>query len=243
MLPLDAGVFDAASPGGHPVFWVATGRSGGVSAAPFHSLNLADHVGDDPAAVAANRARCAGVASVPVDRLAVMQAVHGARVEVVDAGGNIPAVDALVTRERGLALLALGADCVPLALADPDAGIIGAVHCGWRGLVAGVVDAAVEAMESLGARQIQAVLGPSICGDCYPVPAERIDEVRAAVSPAVARASVRDDHLDVGAGVRAQLLAHAINARVVPGCTAEASHLFSYRRDGRTGRQGMMVWQ
>ena len=76
MLPLDAGVFDAASPGGHPVSWVATGRSGGVSLPPFDSLNLADHVGDDPAAVAANRARCAHLAGT--DELAVMDAVHGA---------------------------------------------------------------------------------------------------------------------------------------------------------------------
>lgn len=241
MLPLDAGVFDAASPGGHPVSWVATGRSGGVSLPPYASLNLADHVGDDPEAVAANRARCARHAGT--DALAVMDAVHGAAVAEVDRGGSVPGVDALVTRTPGVALLALAADCVPIALADPDAGVIGAVHCGWRGLAAGVVPAALAAMRDLGARRISAVLGPSICGSCYEVPASRIDEVRAAVGEAIARTCVAGRHLDVGAGVRAQLERDGVRALTVAGCTAEDARLFSFRRNGVTGRQGMMVWR
>lgn len=241
MLPLDAGVLDAASPGGHPVSWVATGRSGGVSLPPFDSLNLADHVGDDPQAVAGNRARC--LLHAGIGELAVMEAVHGAAVAEVAVGGSVPGVDALVTRTPGVALLALAADCVPLALADPGAGVIGAVHCGWRGLVAGVVPATLAAMRDLGARRITAVLGPSICGSCYEVPAARIDEVRVAVGEATAGACVRGRHLNVAAGVRDQLALDGVSAQIVPGCTAEDARLFSFRRDGVTGRQGMMVWR
>ena len=241
MLPLDAGVIDAASPGGHPVSWVATGRSGGVSLPPFDSLNLADHVGDDEDAVTENRRRCARHARV--DALAVMGAVHGAQVAQVHAGGLVPGVDGLVTREPGLALLALAADCVPIALADPDRGVIGAVHCGWRGLAAGAAPAAVEAMRGLGAERIEAVLGPSICGSCYEVPGARIDEVRAAVGERIAARCVDGRHLDVAAGVRAQLEQLGVGVRVVAGCTAEDAGLFSFRRDRITGRQGMMVWR
>ena len=213
-----------------------------MSHAPFDTLNLADHVGDDPAAVAANRGRC--LAHAQVTGLAVMGAVHGAAVAEVSMGGAVPGVDALVTRAQGLALLALAADCVPMALADPDAGVIAAVHCGWRGLAAGVVPAAVEAMRSLGAHRIRAILGPSICGACYEVPGERIDAVRAAVRAGVAAHCVDGRHLDVAAGVRAQLEGSGVGGvRVVPGCTAEDPGLFSFRRDGVTGRQGMMVWR
>lgn len=243
MLPLDAGVFDAASPGGHPVSWVATGRWGGVSAAPYDSLNLADHVGDLDSAVQANRRRCVEVAALPDHRLVVMQAVHGRAVAVVTAGGQVPGVDALVATRSGLALLALAADCVPIALADPDAGVIAAVHCGWRGLAADVVSAAIDQMRALGAGRISAMLGPSICGDCYEVPEDRIAQVRSAVGVEVADASLRGRHIDVAAGVRAQLRAHGVDAETVPGCTAEDPALFSYRRDGVTGRQGMMIWQ
>lgn len=241
MLPLDAGVIDAASPGGHPVSWVATGRSGGVSLPPFDTLNLAEHVGDDPDAVAANRMRCARHAGV--DQLAVMGAVHGAQVAEVHGGGVVPGVDALVTRDPGIALLALAADCVPIALADPDAGVIAAVHCGWRGLAAGVVPAAIFAMRDLGSLRIRAVLGPSICGPCYEVPPARIDEVRRAVGDGIAGACIDGRHLDVAAGVRAQLAAAGVGVQVVPGCTAQDAALFSFRRDGVTGRQGMMVWR
>ena len=242
MLPLDAGVIDAASPGGHPVSWVATGRSGGVSRAPFASLNLADHVGDEPESVAENRRLLLDHAGA--GGLAVMAAVHGAAVAEVRAGGVVADVDALVTRAPGLALLALAADCVPIALADPDAGVIGAVHCGWRGLVAGVVPAALTAMRDLGATRVAAILGPSICAACYPVPGERVAEVRA--TPGGASAAAGDGRLDVAAGVRAQLVEAGVVVsaiRTVPGCTAEDPRLFSFRRDRITGRQGMMVWR
>lgn len=222
--------------------------------APFDSLNIADHVGDDPAAVAQNRAHMAGLVGLDGDGVAIMRAAHGADVAVVDGPGMAEGVDALVTIRPGLGLIAIAADCVPLALAAHDEPIVGAVHCGWPGLAAGVVDATVAAMRDLGATRLSAVLGPSICARCYPVPPERVDTVRAAVSADVAAAACIDDgrsigasdaqpRLDVATGVLAQLDALGVTATRVPGCTAETDTLFSYRRDGRTGRQGMIVRQ
>lgn len=224
--------------GGHPVRWVATGRSGGVSIPPYDSLNLGDHVGDDPVAVSTNRDLVKAL--VPGAELCLLTGVHGGEVAVVSGPGIITGVDALITTHCNLALVALVADCVPIALADPAAGVIGVVHCGWQGLSAGVVDHAVEAMRGLGASAIQAVLGPSVCGSCYPVPPERWERVRQ-VAPEACLGSAQQPSIDVAAGVVSQLRAHGIGASRVSGCTAEDSSLFSYRRDTVTGRQGMIV--
>ena len=233
-----------ASPiGGRPVRWAATGRLGGVSAGEFAELNLADHVGDDPVHVAANRGMLVDWADGA--RLAVIGAEHGGRVRHVVEPGVVQGVDGLVTSTPDLALLALAADCVPLVLADPERGVIGAAHCGWRGLVAGIVANTVESMRAAGAARIRAVVGPSICGDCYPVPSERTAVVRDALAADMAELVCRRvadrDSLDVAAGVRAQLAQEGIEFAQIPGCTAESSDLFSYRRDHRTGRQGMII--
>ena len=238
--------------------WAATGRAGGVSAPPFDSLNIADHVGDDPDAVTLNRARMAALVGLDGAAVAVMRAAHGASVAVVERAGTVDAVDALVTTRPGLGLIAIAADCVPLALAADDEPVIGAIHCGWPGLAAGVVDATVAVMRDLGATKLRAVLGPSICARCYPVPRERVDVLRAAVSADVAAVACIDDgylvdasdaqpRIDVAAGVVAQLAELGVPSTRLPGCTAETGTLFSYRRacqgDGRTGRQGMIVRQ
>ena len=234
-----------ASLGGRPVRWAATGRLGGVSTGEFAELNLADHVGDDPLHVAANRGMLVDWADGA--GLAVIGAEHGGRVQHVVAPGVVPGVDGLVASAPDLALLALAADCVPLVLADPERGVIGAAHCGWRGLVAGIVANTVQAMRAAGAERIHAVVGPSICADCYPVPAERIAIVRGALAAdaadVVCRRVADRDSIDVGAGVRAQLAQEGVEFVQVPGCTAESSDLFSYRRDNRTGRHGMIIVQ
>lgn len=232
------GCFDPSSPGGRPGIWAATGRSGGSSLPPFDALNLADHVGDDPAAVLANRESVR--TALGGTELAVMQACHGAAVAVVDTGGVLPAVDGLVTTRAGLVLLALAADCVPIALCDANGSVLAAAHCGWKGLVAGIVPATVAAMQDLGARGIRAVLGPSICPRCYPVDPARIAEVGTGVPAGVSSAALQvPGTIDVAAGVLAQLADLAVEAVRVPGCTAESVQLFSYRRDGVTGRQGI----
>lgn len=241
MTAIAAGTLEAS--GGRPVRWAATGRPGGVSRSPFASLNLADHVGDDPADVAHNRANVTRL--VHATAVATVGAVHGGRAAWVTEPGQVDGVDALVTNVTGLALLARGADCALIALADPSAGVIGVAHCGWRGLVEGIVPATVEALVSAGARSIQAVVGPSICADCYPVPADRVALVRDRAPGPVADAACRVERsgawIDVAAGVRAHLRLAGIDAVQTGGCTAERDDLFSYRRDGRTGRQGMII--
>jgi polyphenol oxidase len=226
---------------------VVTDRRGGRSVSPYDSFNLGDHVGDDPAAVAANRARVARELGVTEDRLVWMNQVHGTGVAVVDGpqDGPVPATDALVTSTRGLVLAVLVADCVPILLADHDRGVVAAVHAGREGVRQGVLPAALSAMASLGARarNVTALLGPAVCGSCYEVPEEMQAEV-ARVAPAAAvptRAGTAG--LDLRAGL-ADLLTRAGVREVVhdPRCTAEDPHLFSHRRDGVTGRQAGLVW-
>ena len=140
-----------------------TGGAAGLRS-PYDSFNLGDHVGDDPADVAANRARVARELGVAEDRLVWMNQVHGTGVAVVDGpqDGAVPATDALVTATPGLVLCVLVADCVPVLLADHATGVVAAVHAGREGVRQGVVPAALSAMASLGARarHVTALLGP-----------------------------------------------------------------------------------
>ena len=249
MFPIAAGIVPTARTGGRPSRWVATGRVGGVSRPPYDSLNLATHVGDDGADVAANRAVLAGAVGASASRLAVMDAVHGRQVAVVSSPGVIAGVDALVTREAGLAIAALGADCVPLALIGDDGRTIGVAHCGWRGLVVDVVGSLVSAMQAQGSDVGSAILGPAVCGTCYPVPTDRTDEVARRCSRAVAAAASAwspdgQPGIDVRLGVRARLIELGVEAPAITmagGCTVEDPALFSFRRDGVTGRQGIAV--
>lgn len=229
------------------VSWSATGRPGGTSSGVFSSLNLAEYVGDEAAAVAENRRRAASLVGLGGGDLAVMGAVHGAEVALVTAGGSFKGVDALVTTSRGVALVALAADCVPLVIADPRAGVIAAVHCGWRGLGAGVVSATVRVMRGLGALTLEAVVGPAICAMCYPVPADRVETLRRVLAGDVSDVACvvkgGGSFIDVRAGVTAQLAALGIDPLQVAICTHESPDLFSYRRDTVTGRQGMIIRQ
>ena len=235
--------------GGRPARWAATGRSGGVSGPPYSSLNLAHHVGDDARAVAENRDRAAAAVGAAPGRWAVPDAVHGSDVAVVEGPGPVPGVDALVTSVPGLALLALAADCVPLALVGDDDRTVAAVHCGWRGLVADVVGRTVALLADRGVGVAHVILGPSVCGACYPVPPERADAVSRSWPGDVAAAAVLtcadgQPGIDVGLGVRARLACLGVSPdriTVVPGCTVEDPALFSHRRDGVTGRQAIVV--
>ncbi len=229
---------------GRAAHWLMTSRRGGVSAPPFDDWNLAAHVGDDPAAVASNRARTAELAGV--SGIVFMRQCHSALARVVHDGeeSEIDGVDALVTPTPDLAIVALAADCVPVAMVDAEAGVVAAVHSGWQGMVSDVVGAALEQMLDLGARvdRIRAVLGPAICGACYPVPPERAQEAADAWPASAAVAPDGQPGIDVRAGLRQRLGSLGVHTELVGGCTAEDIHLFSYRRDGLTGRQGVAVW-
>ncbi len=150
------------------------GRGGGVSAGVYASLNCGPGSKDDPAAVAENRARVTAALGLGPDRLTTGWQVHGAGVAVVTEPVPMdrrPKVDGLVTDRPGLALGILTADCVPVLLADREARVIGALHAGWKGALAGIVAATVEAMQRLGARRdrIAAAIGPAIRQDSYEV--------------------------------------------------------------------------
>ena len=225
-----------------------TDRWGGVSAAPYDQLNLGGAVGDDAAAVRANRELAAKSLDLDPALVVWMNQVHGREVAVTEGPWtteDIPAVDAIVTERRGLALAVLTADCVPVLLADPVAGIAAAAHAGRPGLVAGIVPAAVEAMAGLGAEpsRITARTGPAVCGRCYEVPAAMRDEVASAVPEAWSETGWGTPAVDVTAGVHAQLEALGIRDRqrsVV--CTLESDDHYSYRRDRTTGRLAGYVW-
>lgn len=227
------------------VHMAVTDRRGGVSAAPYDELNLGGHVGDDPAAVIENRSRVAAAVGIPAERVLYMNQVHGRDVAVVDGpwGGTAPDVDALVTKAPGLALAVLVADCVPVLLADPASGVVAAAHAGRPGLMAGVVPAVVAAMRDLGARDIQARIGPSVCGRCYEVPATMQADILAEVPEAEATTRHGTPAVDVPRGVAAQLTAAGAAVRRWHSCTLESDEYFSHRGRRPTGRFAGLVWQ
>ena len=225
-----------------------TDRWGGVSAVPYEELNLGGAVGDEPEAVRANRELAAKSLGIDPGRVVWMNQVHGKDVAVVDGPWGdrpVPEVDAVVTARRGLALAVLTADCTPVLLADPVAGVVAAAHAGRPGMVAGVVPAAVRAMTELGAEpgRIVARTGPAVCGRCYEVPEAMRAEVAAVEPAAHAETSWGTPAVDVTAGVHAQLERLGVRDREQsPVCTLESADHFSYRRDRTTGRLAGYVW-
>jgi YfiH family protein len=198
--------------------------------------------------VRTNRELAAKSLGVDPGRVVWMNQVHGNDVAVVDGPWGArpaPEVDAIVTTAPGLALAVLTADCVPVLLADPVAGVVAAAHAGRPGMVAGVVPAALRAMAELGAdpARIVARTGPAVCGRCYEVPEPMRAEVAALEPAAHTETSWGTPALDVGAGVHAQLQRLGVRDRAhSPVCTRESHDHFSYRRDRTTGRLAGYVW-
>jgi len=219
---------------------LVTTRTGGRSAAPYDENNLALHVGDAPDVVAANRQRLAG--ELGVDRVQFMRQVHGASVAVVDhtTDDEVADVDALVTATPGLAIAVLVADCVPVALVSRRA--VAVVHAGRRGVVDGVVAAAVAAVRRFDTGPAAATVGPAICGRCYEVPAAMQADVVAVVAEATSTTSAGTAGLDLPAAVRAQLVDAGIDiTNDAADCTREDPRYYSHRRDGVTGRFAMVA--
>lgn len=229
---------------------VTTTRAGGVSAPPYATFNLGDHVGDAPAAVAANRKRLASAIGLGADGLVWMNQVHGDRVVRVDGPLDGPEsvvddTDALVTTTPRLALAVVTADCVPVLMADARAGVVAAVHAGRVGAQNGVVARAVEAMRDAGARakDISVLLGPAVSGRNYEVPAAMAAEVEAALPGSRTTTSRGTPGLDLRAGISRQLKDLGITAiDADPRCTVDDPNLFSHRRDAPTGRLASVVW-
>ena len=184
-----------------------------------------------------------GTIGVPVARL---NQVHGDEVLLVDAPmplGEVPEADALVTVTPGLGLMIRVADCVPVVLADPVAGVVAAVHSGRRGMVLDIATRTVETMREHGATDITAWIGPHVCGACYEVPEQMRADVSGVVPEAHAQTSWGTPALDLGAGVRAQLTRAGVALIDAGGCTREDPALHSHRRDGAAaGRLAALVW-
>jgi YfiH family protein len=217
-----------------------TDRYGGVSASPYDELNLSVS-GDDDAAATAENHRLLLADFAPGDVLCDLYQVHGA--DVVTASATWPErphADGVVATTPGLTLMVRAADCVPVLLVGQ--GVVGAAHCGRPGLVAGVVPATVAAMRELGAGQVEAWVGPHVCGGCYEVPGEMREEVAAAVPGSYAETSWGTPSVDLGAGVLAQLEGLDVVVHDASRCTRESPDLYSYRRDGASaGRQAGLV--
>lgn len=226
---------------------VVTTRAGGQSRPPYDSFNLGAGVGDDPQAVAANRKRLADELGLAPDHLVWMEQVHGRSAVIVDAPRDTPVevTDALVTAVPGLALVALVADCVPVLLADTTALVAGAVHAGRVGARIGVLPAALDAMERAGAaiERIEVLLGPSVCGECYEVPAAMQADVEQQLPGSACRTRQGTAGLDLRAGLWRQLAdAGVAKIGIDPRCTVEDQTLFSHRRNGTTGRLAALTW-
>ena len=233
------------------VLALSTTRAGGVSAAPWQSFNLGDHVGDDPLAVATNRAMLRR--ELPADPVWLSQ-VHGTR--CADAALAKPGIqaDASFTRQRGVVCAVLTADCLPVLLCDDRAGVVGVAHAGWRGLAAGVIEATVESMGEPGER-LMAWLGPAIGPQAFEVGGEVrelfLDGDVEAAEAFVATAGGKwlcDIYRLACRRLRAlgvRRIAGAVSGDTAAHnfCTAtDAQRWFSYRRDGVTGRMASLIW-
>jgi hypothetical protein len=238
-----------------------TTRHGGVSAAPFDTLNLGLHVGDDQAAVLTNRRRAAAAFGTELGGLVFARQVHGAGVAFVggaDAGRGgvseddaVADADVLVTTAPGVTAVIMVADCVPLALVDPIARVVGVVHAGWRGTGAGVAGTALEAMATRGARaeRVRAFVGPAVAPDAYQVTDEVRDALVRAVSPAalddaVARADGPGHWLvDLVAANRQQLVLGGVPDEQIAGCdmTTADARFFSDRAARPCGRFALLA--
>ena len=224
------------APGPYEV--VFSTREGGVSEGPFASLNLGRATGDEPERVNENRRRlCAEVGAEP-DALAMNYQHHSADVLRARPGSRGARGDGIWTDERGLPVLALAADCLPIALARANGSgpALALLHAGWRGLLEGIVPAGVSA---LGGSAVAAVVGPAIGPCCYEVREDVADGFRRAFGFGL----YRDGRLDLwSAAERALRAAGCVRVDRLDLCTAcSPARFFSHRRDaGLTGRQGVI---
>ena len=221
-------------------------RSGGVSAAPYASLNLGTHVSDEPAAVVENRQRVRATLQLPAEPLWLQQE-HGVRVIDADLPGEPGPADGAVTRLGGRVLAILVADCMPVLFASQDGSVLAVAHAGWRGLAAGVLEATVAAMD-VDPKGLSCWTGPHIGPDHFEVG----DAVRAAFVALDERATTAFKvnargrwQCNLNLLVRQRLDALGVEHVTSAGvCThSQAAQCFSYRRDGRTGRMAALLWR
>lgn len=219
-----------------------TTRSGGVSAAPFDTFNLGDHVDDDPAAVAANRAQLVEVLGC---QPAWLRQVHGIVVAEADPAVVIEA-DGNWTATPGIACTAMTADCLPALFCDCAGTRVAAAHAGWRGLVGGVLEATVQAL-SVAPQELLVWLGPAIGPAAFEVGAEVreafVQQHAEAASAFVPSVNAGRFMADIYQLARIRLAAIGVTAVSGGGlCTYNDPRFYSYRRSARTGRFASLIW-
>lgn len=215
-------------------------RKGGVSPAPFHSLNFGG-TEDDPENVRINRERALKAIGLNPGNVSRLNQVHGGDVCVAQCGSQTG--DALVTKESGIVLAIGAADCYPILFHDPVNKIIGACHAGWKGTLARIAKNTIEKMIALGAdrNEIRAAIGPGICRDNYEVGQEIIDQFTAVGFPESIHTGRHLDLLDANKFVLKEAGITTDRIWSVNRCTTEKD-FFSYRRDkGKTGRMWAVV--
>ncbi len=221
-----------------------TTRHGGISAAPYDTLNLGMHVGDAPHAVAHNRQLLAPLMpSEPV----WLEQVHGTVVANADAAECRVQADACIARHRGSVCVVMTADCLPVLLCDDAGTVVGAVHAGWKGLAAGVIEATVKAM-NVEPQKLMAWFGPAIGPEAFEVGAEVraafVEQQAQAADAFTAHGDQGKYHADIYLLARQRL--NALGITRIHGsnyCTYhQRDKFFSYRRDGVTGRMGTFIW-
>ncbi|HEU0188993.1 MAG TPA: peptidoglycan editing factor PgeF [Gallionella sp.] len=220
-----------------------TTRKGGLSTAPYDSLNLGDHVGDEALTVARNRVLLNHL--LPSEPVWLEQA-HGTLVANADDASCLPQADACIARHRASVCVVMTADCLPVLLCDVQGSVVGAAHAGWKGLAAGVIESTVQAM-NVSPHNLMAWLGPAISQDAFEV-GEEVRAAFVALHPqAISAFAVGQSGkwlADIYSLARIRLNALGIT-QIYGGnyCTyRESEKFFSYRRDGTTGRMGTFIW-
>ena len=216
---------------------IFTDRRGGSSLAPYESFNLALHVGDSPEEVQKNRDSLAS-STMPIQ---FMNQVHGDAFVVVESLSDVdPTCDALITTTPGLSLAVLVADCIPLLLSSST--VVAAVHVGRRGLTNLIALKVIDEMRRLGAGQIHAQLGASICGECYEVPEAMSGDVLRTHPLAAAQTKKSTPALNLPRALIGDLVSQGVTFEASVECTFENELFFSYRRQKITGRNAGVIW-
>ena len=233
-----------------PARGVFSTRTGGSSAPPYDGLDLALHTDGDWDRVHANRDLLARALGLGYRDLVFGRQVHGTGVRVVERPSarardrGLRDTDGLVTRAPGIALVMLAADCLPVLLADPVAGVVAAAHAGRQGLVHGILPAVLQVMAELGAEPARttATIGPAICERCYELPQTLVDELAAVCPGSAARTVQGTPSVSLVGAARLVLEGAGVRVFDVGLCTSEQPERFySYRRDGVTGRHAGVV--
>ena len=231
-------------PGAENVKAFTTTRGGGVSSAPWYSFNLGDHVGDDPGDVMSNRDTLLREGNLPAMPLWLKQ-VHGCDVADAESASTGCIADAAYADEPGKVCAVLTADCLPLLLADRRGGEVAAVHAGWRGLAAGVVESAIARFEA-APDDLLAWMGPAIGPDAFEVGDDVRDAFLRHDESAEAAFVRKEDRWLANLYLLARQRMGALGLSEVFGgdrCTfTEARHFYSFRRDGETGRMASLIW-